>query len=96
MSEKILLTKKITLIGNDDNILNEHETARVFNTFFSNTVSNLKIPEYTKCDPVFSNISGPIIKSIVKYRNHPSILALGEVCNRTKSLLFQFSGVKKK
>ena len=32
---------------------------------------------------------------IVKYRNHPSILKIGEVCNRKQCFLFSFSHVYK-
>ena len=37
-----------------------------------------------------------MIKSIVKYCNHPSILKVGEVCNRKQYSLFSFSHVDKK
>ena len=30
----------------------------VLNTFFSNTVSNLKIPDYSNCDPLAEIIQG--------------------------------------
>ena len=39
------------------------------------------------------NITG--IKSIVKYRKHPIILKIGEVCNRKQCSLFSFSHVDK-
>ena len=38
----------------------------------------------------FNNINDPVIKSSVKYRNHPSILKIGEVCNRKKCSFFFF------
>ena len=38
----------------------------------------------------FNNINDPVIKSSVKYRNHPSILKIGEVCNRKKCSFFSF------
>ena len=68
---------------------------RLGNTFFSNIVSNLKIAEYINSDPVSDNINDPVIKSSVKYRNHPSILKRGEVCNRKQCFLFSFSHVYK-
>ena len=37
-----------------------------------------------------------VIKCSVKYRNHPSILKMGEVCNRKQCSLFSFSHVDKK
>ena len=41
------------------------------NTFFSNIASNLKIAEYASYKPISDNINDPVIKSIVKYCNHP-------------------------
>ena len=43
----------------------------------------------------FNNINDPVIKSSVKYRNHPSILKIGEVCNRKQCCLFSFSHLLK-
>ena len=66
------------------------------NTFFSNIVTNLKIPEYTDYDPIANNISDPILKVIVRYRNRPSILTLEEVCEKSHKFSFSFSQVGKK
>ena len=42
---------------------------------------------------MFENVSDPILKVIMKYRNHPSILTIGEVCKNksSKQPLFLFS-----
>ena len=60
-------------------------------TFFSNIVGTLNIPEYVTSDPISDNISNPIIKLIVKYRKHPSILTIGEACNEIKKKHAAFS-----
>ena len=65
------------------------------NTFFSNIVSNLKIEGYSNCDPLANNIRDPVLKCIVKYRNHPSILAIGEVYNKNRRLPFSFSKLQR-
>ena len=68
------------------------------NSFFSNFVTNLKTPEYKDYDISFiENVSNPIIRLILKYRNHPSILTIGEACKNklNKQLLFSFSKVTK-
>ena len=67
------------------------------NTLFSNIVGSLNIPEYVTNDPISDNISDPIIKLIVKYRKHPSILTIGEVCKerKKKHAAFSFSEVAK-
>ena len=93
-SDKVTSFEKITLIEEDEIIGNDSDTARVLNTFFSNIVSNLKIPEYTKCDPVSEFISDSVLKSIAKYRNHPSILKIGEVCHGSNAN-FLFSTVQR-
>ena len=52
------------------------KTAEVFNNFFSNIVKNLKIPQYSNFDHIAQNIEDPTLKTIVKYKNHPSIYAI--------------------
>ena len=61
---------------------NDDDKARVLNIFFSNIVRYRKIPNYNNCDALAENIQEPVLKAIVKYRNHPSILTIGEVCNK--------------
>ena len=63
-------------LKNDDN------TARVLNTSFSNIVNGLKIPDYHNCNPLAENIQEPVLEAIVKYRNHPHILTIGEACKK--------------
>ena len=59
-----------------EEIINEHgKSAEIFN-FFSNAVKNLKISEYLEGDPLTSNISHPIFKTILKCRNHPIVTAI--------------------
>ena len=69
----------------DDNI------AEVLNSFFANIVSILKIKGHLNCDPPANNFSDPVLKCILKYRIHPSILAIGEVYNKNGRLTFTFS-----
>ena len=75
--------------------MSDDNTAEVLNTFFSNIVSNLKIEGHSNCDPLANNIKDPVLKCIVKYRNHPSILAIGEVYNKNRRLPFSFSKIKR-
>ena len=89
-------TKRITLIDNGEVVATEQDNANVLNTFFSNVVNNLKIPQYADYDPIANNISDPILKAIVRYRNHPSILTIREVCKKSHKLSFSCSQVGKK
>ena len=96
-SDKITSKEKITLIEENEIVSNDENTAQVLNTFFLNIVGSLNIPEYITNDPVSDNISDPIIKLIVKYRKHPSILTIGEACTERKKkyAAFSFSKVAK-
>ena len=48
LSDKIVSTERITLIDNGEVVATEQDTSNVLNTFFSNIVANLKIPEYAE------------------------------------------------
>ena len=50
-------------------------------SFFSNAVKNLKIPEISDSNPLAKNIPHPIFKVILKYKNHPSITAIKNARN---------------
>ena len=44
-------------------------------------------------DPIFENINDPLLKAIVRYRNHPSIVAIKKFCNSKSH--FSFKNVQK-
>ena len=92
LSDKIMskekMTLTITLIEENEIVSNDEDTAQVLNTFFSNIVGSLNIPEYITNDPIFDNICNSIIKLKVKYRKHSSILTIGEVCKEKKTCCF--------
>ena len=95
LSNKIVSREKITLIQEDEIVESDINTVQILNTSFFDIVSNLKITEYANCNPISDKINDPVIKSIVKYRNHPSTLKIGEVCNTKKCSLFSFSHLDK-
>ena len=74
------------IIEENEIVSNDENTAQVLNTFFSNIVGSLNIPEFVTNDTISDNISDPIIKLIVKYRKQSSILARGEVCKERKEV----------
>ena len=69
-------SEKITLVEGEELINKDGENAEILNTFFSNAVKNLKIPEYREIDSLANDICHPIFKVILIYRNHPSIVAI--------------------
>ena len=80
------------VIDNDKIVESDDNTDRVLNTFFSNIVSDLNYnynnTDYNNYDLMVENIQESVLKAIVKYRNHPSILTLGEVCKQNHSIFF--------
>ena len=79
---------------NDDKIIeNDNNTASILNKFFTNIITTPGIPQYTETEPVSHNISDPLMKGIMKYRLHPSIVAIKKNCN--SSLSFSFSQVER-
>ena len=93
LSKKIKSNERITLIEKDEIIETEKGTAKVLNTFFSNIIQDLDIQQYNVDDPICENINDPLLKAIVRYRNHPSIVAIRKFCNSKSH--FSFKNVQK-
>ena len=81
------------MIENDGIIKTEKGTAKVLKTFFSNIIQNLDIQQYNVDDPICENINDPLLKAVVRYRNHPSIVAIKKFCNSKSH--FYFKNVQK-
>ena len=93
LSDKCPSNEKVILVEEDEIISKDSEVAEVLNTFFSNKVSNLNIPEYQMNDPISDNINDPVLKAIAKYKNHSSIKAIEKIPKPDN--LFNFSNVDK-
>ena len=76
LSDKSKSNEKIILVEDNEIINEDKDNAGRLNSFFSNAVKNLKIPEFSEINPLAENISHPIFKAILKYENHPSIIAI--------------------
>ena len=76
LSKKIKSNERTTLIENDEIIKTEIGTAKALNAFFSNILQNLDIQQYNVDDSICENVNNPILKAIVRYRNHPNIVAI--------------------
>ena len=46
------------------------------NSFFSNIVNNLKIYEFKNLHSNIKDIKDPAFRAVLKYKNHPSIIAM--------------------
>ena len=64
------------------------------NTFFSTIINNLNIPEYQVPDPISNDVNDPVLKSILKYKDHPSIKPIEKIAKLNS--LFKFSNVEKR
>ena len=67
---------RINLSEKGELVKTELETAEVLNKFFSNIVNNLEISKYSKYESFIDNIEDQTLRAILKYKNHPSIIAI--------------------
>ena len=91
LSNKIVSNEKITLVEGEE--IAKTDQAKVLNNFSSNTIKNLENPQYNQADTVCQNIKDPVIKTIIKYRNPPRVIAIKERCTNSR---FSFSFIEKK
>ena len=82
------------MIKNGEIVKTEKGTAEVFNNFFGDIVKNLNISQYSDFDPIIENVKDPTLKAILKYKKHPSILAIRTKCNRNGIVSFREVGFK--
>ena len=85
LSDKITSKEKITLIEEHEIVSNNENTAQVLNTFFSNIVGSLNIPEYVTNDPISD--SNPI--KIPRTSQHTHYMRSIQR-NKKNMLLFHF------
>ena len=67
---------RINLSEKGELLKTELETAEVLNKFFSNIVTNLESSKYSNYGSFIGNIEDQTIWAILKYKNHPSIIAI--------------------
>ena len=89
LSVKTLFNTKVTLIEDGEIISSDNEIANVLNTLFCNIVSNLNLPEYPISNPYHNKIRDPVLKAILKYKDHPSIKPIERVPKLKDFLIFQ-------
>ena len=80
LSDNVACKDEIHLIENNELVKPDLETAEVLNNFLSNIVQNLDISRYSNGEPLVSNTNDATLKAILKYRNHPSIIAIRGKC----------------
>ena len=95
LSEKIVSKEQIALVENNEIISEDSDVVQTLNSFFSNILTNLKIPAYVDSNSNLENVEDPIIKLILKYRDYPSILAIGELSKEKSDNPFLFTRIDK-
>ena len=81
-----LTHQKVTLVENDKIITQDIKLDVELNTFFSNVVKKLKIHEFRERNSFTKRIKNPTLKSILKYRKHPSDIAIKDLNIRSHFL----------
>ena len=56
--------------------------------FFSKILQNLEISRYSNDEALVSNTNDATLKAILKYRNHPSIIAIKNKCKDKGNFIF--------
>ena len=74
-------------------LASESETAETLNNFFSNIVKKPS-PKFNSNTSVTGNIKDPVFKAILKYKNHPSILAIQKY-SKNKTFHFEVVNIEK-
>ena len=88
LSDKLKSNEKITLVEDDKIFTQDIKVAEELNSFFSNVVKNLKIPEYNETNPLPEEIANPTLKSIIKCDKYSSVTAIRNLNIRSH---FEFS-----
>ena len=89
LSDKSGSGEKINLTEYKKILTSESETAETLNNFFSNIVKKPS-PKFNSNTSVTGNIKDPVSKAILKYKYHPSILAIQKY---SKNKTFHFEEV---
>ena len=72
--------EQINLVEKNNILKTGLETAEILNTFFENRVYNLEVSQYSNFDPVINHVKDPTLRALLKYKDHPSILAIKNNC----------------
>ena len=92
---QIKLSNAKIILKEDGEVINsDNEAADVLNTFLSVIVSNLNLPGYHISNLYYNKIRDPVLKAIVKYKDHPCIKVIKRV-PKSKDF-FKYSNVEKK
>ena len=81
--DKTKSNEKTTLVEDKTVTTQDGQNAELLNIFFSNAVKNLKIPRFSNTNPLAERLFNPTLQVILKYKNHPSIVAIRNANNNS-------------
>ena len=76
LSDKVRTKDRTNLCEKGESAKTKLETAEALNKFFSNIVNYLEISKYSKYKSFINNIEDQTLRTILKYKNHPTIIAI--------------------
>ena len=80
--EKKVISKQCEESNHTEKIISDNKAiAEVFNKFFINIVSNLKIPVENNIDDDFTGTDDPVLNAINKFENYLSIIMIKRKIN---------------
>ena len=82
-SDKTKSKEKITLVEDGIVTTQDEQNAELLHLFFPNAVKNLKIPRFSDTNALTERLSDPTLKAMLKYKNHPSIVAIRNTNNNS-------------
>ena len=88
-SHQSFIGVRISISEKSEILKTESETAETL-IFLKNVVNNLNISRYSEQDCVAENMTKPALGAILKYKDHPSILAIQSHC---EAKTFRFTEV---
>ena len=86
-------SENIALVENNEIIDESGMLSQIFSDFFSNAVNNLGIirEDWGRQDIDVCNIPDPVLKAIIRYENHPSILKIAESMRDQSQFSFTYT-----
>ena len=86
--DKLFVKEQINLVEIEVILKMDLEIAEVSNTFYGNIVKNLGI-KYSVFDPMTDKVKDPTLRAILKYTDHPVILAIQNKCKNQIKFAFE-------
>lgn len=88
-TDKLQVSQSITLIENDEMVIDDLKIAEIFNDYFANITQDLEITDTSAHLSSTIGIEDPIDKAVEKYKNHHSIKKIKECFTSSEAFHFR-------